>query len=836
MTKTIGYVILLGTILTFLCVPPCFAQGETGEEVTQKEEAANTAGTNTPQELSTEQKTTLIQFFAWAGSIPQELTKLKISLKNDDYERLLKKKIPALTADIRDIQWEVATVESAPYLLRIKINQFQRQLDVLERKITNLDKELAANVAKLSTLRQEWLAHREKLLAYQAEDLFPETKATEKYPNLGTNIDSALALIEQTLAPALAVGKDFSDLHVRLQLLSADMEHLDQRYLDSRFDRTTPTPVSLEFYQQISTQMLRETLQTFKEFLIHHVKLLLDNIRPTALILLLGTITALIIGMSRSLVLPSSGWYNFATCPIATTIILGTSIRTMFHSYFNIHFESQWSLVINTITILAVIRLIRQCINEEWKRILFIRISFYLVVTLLLSALNLPQILMLLFVLSASLAALVIYFTSLRVRCRSRFQQTLRNGWGVIPAFVLIAGFSGFDQLAIFVFANIISSIGILLAIWMLFHLNSGLLELLLKVVPFSVIRDNTPVIVKAIQPFIALLHIMLSIAILSVTWDIYTSTSIAFNKMFNTGYDVLGIHVSPGFILSILLVLNGALLVSRATQTLLLREVLPRYHAEKGVQLSIARLVHYGILTIGFLVLLKVLGFELRQLTILGGALGVGIGFGLQAIVNNFVGGLILLFERPIKVGDTIQVGTEIGEVKNLGLRATIIQTFDNAEIVVPNSDLITGQVTNWTLAERRVRVRIPVGVAYGTDVSKVLEILNNCATSHPMVLDTPRPVALFLAFGASSLDFELRFWIPEFLDKMTATSEMNQSIESEFAANDIEIPFTQADLHIRSVSDQAVRAWTGLREGKTPDQAIAESRPEHVAVNPGE
>jgi len=243
---------------------------------------------------------------------------------------------------------------------------------------------------------------------------------------------------------------------------------------------------------------------------------------------------------------------------------------------------------------------------------------------------------------------------------------------------------------------------------------------------------------------------------------------------------------------------------------------VLPRYGAEKGVQLSITRLAHYAILTIGFLIMLNVLGFQLNQLAILGGALGVGIGFGLQAIVNNFASGLILLFERPLKVGDTIQIGSEFGEVKNLGLRATIIQTFDNAEIVVPNSDLITGQVTNWTLAERRVRVRVPVGVAYGTDVTKVLEILVACAKANPTVLGTPKPMAVFLAFGSSSLDFELRVWISEYLEKIQVLSDLNQDIENEFAINNIEIPFPQTDLHLRSVDEAAaVRMWGKERGG---------------------
>jgi potassium efflux system protein len=142
---------------------------------------------------------------------------------------------------------------------------------------------------------------------------------------------------------------------------------------------------------------------------------------------------------------------------------------------------------------------------------------------------------------------------------------------------------------------------------------------------------------------------------------------------------------------------------------------------------LSIVRLMHYALVLVGFLIALSALGFELKNVTIIGGALGVGIGFGMQAIVNNFVSGLILLFERPIKVGDVIQLSDgQQGRVLNLGLRATTVQTFDRAEIVVPNADLIANQVTNWTLGDRSMRLTIPVGVAYGSDVETVMRELH--------------------------------------------------------------------------------------------------------------
>ncbi len=217
------------------------------------------------------------------------------------------------------------------------------------------------------------------------------------------------------------------------------------------------------------------------------------------------------------------------------------------------------------------------------------------------------------------------------------------------------------------------------------------------------------------------------------------------------------------------------------------------------------SRLIHYCFILVGFLLAVTALGFTLTNLTILGGAIGVGIGFGLQAIVNNFASGIILLFERPIKVDDMIQVGDLPCKVKKIGLRATVVQSLDDAEIVVPNSDLITTQVTNWTLSARRMRLRIPVGVAYGSDVPLVMKILMECAEENKSVLRNPAPRVLFLTFGESSLDFELRIWIGDFANRRLVQSELNQEIDRRFRSAEIEIPFPQRDLHLRSIDESA-------------------------------
>jgi small-conductance mechanosensitive channel len=242
------------------------------------------------------------------------------------------------------------------------------------------------------------------------------------------------------------------------------------------------------------------------------------------------------------------------------------------------------------------------------------------------------------------------------------------------------------------------------------------------------------------------------------------------------------------------------------------MESVLNRRQMDAGARLSIVRLIHYALILVGFLIALSALGFELKNVTIIGGALGVGIGFGMQAIVNNFVSGLILLFERPIKVGDMIQLSDgQQGQVLNVGLRATTIQTLDRAEVVVPNGDLISSQVINWTLGDRSMRLIIPVGVAYGSDVETVMRVLMAVAMDEPKVLKDPQPRVLFLNFGESSLDFELRVRIADFDDRFTTRSALIREIDRRFRAEGVEIPFPQRDLHLRSVAGKAADRLKG-------------------------
>jgi small-conductance mechanosensitive channel len=217
----------------------------------------------------------------------------------------------------------------------------------------------------------------------------------------------------------------------------------------------------------------------------------------------------------------------------------------------------------------------------------------------------------------------------------------------------------------------------------------------------------------------------------------------------------------------------------------------------------SVTTLGYVGIAA-AILVALSVAGVEFTNLAIIAGALSVGIGFGLQNIVNNFVSGLILLVERPIRTGDWIVVGSTEGYVKKISIRSTQIQTFDRADVIVPNSELISGQVTNWMLSDPWGRVKLPVGVAYGSDTARVMQILVEVANKHPQVIinypGIPDPRVLFLGFGDSSLDFELRCFIRDVDRRLVTLSDLNLAIDAAFREAGIEIPFPQRDLHFRN------------------------------------
>jgi small-conductance mechanosensitive channel len=374
-------------------------------------------------------------------------------------------------------------------------------------------------------------------------------------------------------------------------------------------------------------------------------------------------------------------------------------------------------------------------------------------------------------------------------------------------AIIIIAQIWGKQGLAEFLFNSLLRSVAVLLGFMLFMYMIHGALEWVFRsssLQRMPLFYGNTDIIIRRVIFFIdgAIYGLLLAPGILFI-WGVYEDISGAIKGLLALGFNLGSQRISLGLVIISVGILYGSFLASSIVQKLLMDQVLAKRRVEAGVRVSIARLVHYVLIFIGFVVALLALGFEFTKLTIILSALGVGIGFGLQGVVNNFVSGLILLFERPVRVGDFIEIGGKWAEIKNIGLRATIVQTFDQADVIIPNADLVTNQVVNWTLSNRLVRVVIPVGVAYGSDVALVMEKLLACARTNAKVAKTPQPQVLFLSFGESSLDFELRIWVPHAEERLTVKSELHQEIDRSFREAKIEIAFPQRDLHLRSVDE---------------------------------
>ena len=274
-------------------------------------------------------------------------------------------------------------------------------------------------------------------------------------------------------------------------------------------------------------------------------------------------------------------------------------------------------------------------------------------------------------------------------------------------------------------------------------------------------------------------------------------------------GIEVGTITIVPIHIVYGLLAFVGILIATGWVKQSVQRRYISQTRMDRGARDALLKITGYVGFVLAALIGLKLTGISFAGLAIVAGALSVGIGFGLQNIVNNFVSGLILLFERPIKSGDFVTVGMVEGTVKQISIRSTEIETLDRQNVIVPNSELVSQQVTNWVLHDPHGRLLIKVGVAYGSDTEKVREVLVAVANEHPQVLtdgvSAPKPKALFMGFGDSSLDFELRVWIRQIRQRFDVTSDLNFAIDAAFRANDVEIPFPQRDLHLRSWSDGA-------------------------------
>ncbi|MGB5588131.1 MAG: mechanosensitive ion channel domain-containing protein, partial [Gammaproteobacteria bacterium] len=387
----------------------------------------------------------------------------------------------------------------------------------------------------------------------------------------------------------------------------------------------------------------------------------------------------------------------------------------------------------------------------------------------------------------AALALTALLWAELRGGSGSNVRKTWRVAWklAVRAATVsllvaIIANVVGILSLAYWLTNATLVLIYVGLGIFVFSLLARGLLEVLLRspvTAGLRSLRGSSDAVRRRFNRVLDAAGILLWLAIGLKIFGIFGPTVDAFRWLGSSTLSIGNFTLSVGDVLAFLVALYLGVLISRFLRFILQEDVYPRLRLPRGVPSTINMMVNYGVITIAFLIALAAAGFELGRLAIVAGALSVGIGFGLQAIVNNFVAGLILAFERPIQAGDTIEVGTLLGRVTRIGIRASTLRTYDGSEVIVPNSEFISGQVVNWTLSDVTKRQHVPFGVAYGTDPERVIELVTEVANTNPLVIPEPQPFVIFNGFGDSSLDFELRAWC-NFNDGLQVLTQLNVGI----------------------------------------------------------
>ena len=509
--------------------------------------------------------------------------------------------------------------------------------------------------------------------------------------------------------------------------------------------------------------------------------------------------------------------------PVAAALLLAAIVEPLLYPTAPSYFEGAFMLV----ALVATLRLLPTLLEPGARRALYALAGFFVVDRLRDGLVGLPLVSRLIFEaeLTLAIAALVFLLPPRRLSLLPRAEPLqplyllVRRLALATLAVALFCSVIGFVELSRLLGNGILASAYVGVVTYATFEVLAGLISLSLRaelLQGLNLIRDHRALVTRRVLGFgragALLIWVGVSLDLLSLREPVVAAVAGALAASLTVGE----LEVSLGDLIALGVTLLVSVYLARFIRYVLDEDVLPRMSLPRGVPFAISSTTFYVVLAAGIFASLAAAGLDLSRFTLLAGALGVGIGFGLQNVVNNFVSGLVLLFERPVQTGDTIEIGDTLGEVRRIGIRSSTVRTWQGAEVIVPNANLISEQVVNWTLSDRNRRIDIDVGVRYGTDPERVIELLLGVAHADDRVRAHPEPSALFTAFGDSALQFRLRAWTGGYADWIQIKSDLAVAVNRALCDAGIEIPVPQRDLHLRSIDEDASRKLRG--EGPRP------------------
>ncbi|HEX6564468.1 MAG TPA: mechanosensitive ion channel domain-containing protein [Chthoniobacterales bacterium] len=473
--------------------------------------------------------------------------------------------------------------------------------------------------------------------------------------------------------------------------------------------------------------------------------------------------------------------------PVSTAFVLSTVLIP------SVYLQAPRGIqaVMGAITLVPTVLLLRRLLQRSLFPILYVLVGLYFITQIRLLAASLPVLARVLFLVE-TLGGFVFLVWLLRsgavaaaaAGTSRRFSRALRFiariGLVMFPAAIL-ANAVGYLNLAHLVGDLYVRSIFVAALFYVVIRVLEGLLIIGLHVRPLGALRAvqlHREMLHQRICRVLEFLAFLLWLGLVLNFFGLRNPLLAKIGEILNAHVAIGSIDISLGRILAFVIAVWASFLVSKFTRFLLEADVFQHLRLERGIPYAISTVLHYSILLVGFFVALGALGIDLTKITILAGAFSVGVGFGLQNVINNFVSGLILLFERPIKIGDVIEIGGTVGEVRRIGIRACVIRTADGSEIIVPNGSLISNQVTNWTFSDRARAVDVSVNILPGTDSQRVAELLKSVAANQPGIAKEPVPLVYVVSFTAGAITFQLRAWTDRYQDWAQVRSDLAVAI----------------------------------------------------------
>jgi small-conductance mechanosensitive channel len=682
--------------------------------------------------------------------------------------------------------------------LKVAWQSFGVRLSILARDLSQHATSLEEQLGRVDKLNKTWQA------------TLQSAKQPETPPPVLQSVQSVVDSVERTRqatdsgqAGVLALQGGVSEQEARVRTALSLIEQGENRALKSIFVRDSPPIWSLRTslgteWEQHSGESFSLQLKTAAAF----IKRL-----PFAFLihaLLIGLIAATLHWMRRRIGKLAEEKPDLQRAlpildlPVSTAFALSILIMPLVYAQAPRLIQA----LMGTATLIPTVVILRRLLRPASYPILNALVILYFTGILRLLAASLPVLARFIFLGQVLGAALFLVWVlrnwhppAEAVETHGLIWRTIRAiakiGLVLLPVAFLanIFGYVNFGNLLGIIF---LKSVYIAAVLYAVIRIIEGLITIALQVRPLGSLRVVTQHRLMLQRRTCRLLEFLAFLFWLNVLLNFFglRDSLIAWiEAALNANLAIGSFNITLGGILAFLITVWASFLVSKFLRFVLEEDVYHHLRLARGIPYAISTMLHYAILLLGFFVALGALGIDLTKLTILAGAFSVGIGFGLQNVINNFVSGLILLFERPIKVGDVIDVGGNVGEVSRIGIRASVIRTADGSEIIVPNGSLISNQVTNWTLSDRKRAVEVSVNVAGGADPQRVVELLKSTAAAHHGVAKEPLPQVYVTNFSAGALTFQLRAWIDRYEDLAQLRSDLSLAVNTALAREKIAI-----------------------------------------------